>query len=258
MKNAKASILLVDDHQELLEFIADDLCEDYEIQVSSNGVEAMKLLSSDNFDLIISDIMMPEMDGYELCQHIKENIMTSHIPVILLTAKNSIESKIQGLEFGADAYIEKPFSPAFLRAQIASLLKNRLKVKTFFVNNPLSQIQSIGQSQNDQEFLSKLDEIIQNHLDDPEFNVDRMADILCMSRPTLYRKINVVSSLSPNELINLTRLRKAAELLIQRKYKIYEISHLLGYSSATHFSRNFQKQFGLSPSEFLEQQRQHS
>ncbi|UZJ63508.1 response regulator [Sphingobacterium sp. KU25419] len=131
MKNAKANILLIDDHQELLEFIADDLCEEYQVQTSNNGVEALKLMESDNFDLIISDVMMPEMDGYELCQHIKENMTYSHIPVILLTAKNSIESKIQGLEFGADAYIEKPFSPAFLRAQIASLLKNRLKVKAF-------------------------------------------------------------------------------------------------------------------------------
>jgi len=254
---AKASLLLVDDHQELLEFIADDLQEEYDIQTTNNGVEAMQLLASDSFDLIVSDVMMPEMDGYELCQEVKENILYSHIPVILLTAKNSIESKIQGLEFGADAYIEKPFSPAFLRAQIASLLKNRLKVRNFFISNPLSQIQSIGQSQSDQEFLKKVDDIILDHLEDPKFNVDRMADILCMSRPTLYRKINVVSSLSPNELINLTRLRKAAELLLQKKHKIYEISDLLGYSSATHFSRNFQKQFGLSPSQFQES-RKHS
>ncbi|UIR54738.1 response regulator [Sphingobacterium sp. SRCM116780] len=251
---AKANLLLVDDHQELLEFIADDLCEYYHVQTTNNGIEALQLLESETFDLIISDIMMPEMDGYELCQRIKENIAYSHIPVILLTAKNSIESKIQGLEFGADAYIEKPFSPAFLQAQITSLLKNRLKVKNFFINNPLAQIQSIGINQSDQEFLEKIDEIILNHLDDPKFNVDRMADILCMSRPTLYRKINVVSSLSPNELINLTRLRKAAEMLTQKKFKIYEISNLLGYSSATHFSRNFQKQFGLSPSEFHESQ----
>ncbi|HBW80576.1 MAG TPA: two-component system response regulator [Sphingobacterium sp.] len=199
-------------------------------------------------------MMMPEMDGFELCQKIKEDIAYAHIPVILLTAKNSIESKIQGLEYGADAYIEKPFSPAFLRAQIASLLKNRVKVKEFFIKNPMSQIQQIGQNQSEQEFLLKIEEIIMQHLDDPQFNVDRMADILCMSRPTLYRKINVVSSLSPNELINLTRLRKAAELLIQKQHKVYEISNLLGYSSATHFSRNFQKQFGQSPTEFQDAQ----
>ncbi len=252
--NAKSNLLLVDDHTELLEFIADDLNEDYQIMTSSNGKEALDLLASEYFDLIVSDVMMPEMDGFELCQKIKENIAYAHIPVILLTAKNNIESKIQGLEFGADAYIEKPFSPAFLRAQIASLLKNRVKVKEFFIKNPMSQIQQIGQNQSDQEFLLKIEEIIMQHLDDPQFNVDRMADILCMSRPTLYRKINVVSSLSPNELINLTRLRKAAELLSQRQHKVYEISNLLGYSSATHFSRNFQKQFGLSPTEFQDSQ----
>ncbi|WP_333574683.1 response regulator transcription factor [Sphingobacterium sp.] len=252
--NAKSNLLLVDDHTELLEFIADDLNEDYQITTSSNGREALDLLASEYFDLIVSDVMMPEMDGFELCQKIKEDIAYAHIPVILLTAKNSIESKIQGLEFGADAYIEKPFSPAFLRAQIASLLKNRVKVKEFFIKNPMSQIQHIGQNQSEQEFLLKIEEIIMQHLDDPQFNVDKMADILCMSRPTLYRKINVVSSLSPNELINLTRLRKAAELLIQKQYKVYEISNLLGYSSATHFSRNFQKQFGQSPTEFQDAQ----
>lgn len=252
--NAKSNLLLVDDHTELLEFIADDLNEDYQITTSSNGREALDLLASEYFDLIVSDVMMPEMDGFELCQKIKEDIAYAHIPVILLTAKNSIESKIKGLEFGADAYIEKPFSPAFLRAQIASLLKNRVKVKEFFIKNPMSQIQQIGQNQSEQEFLLKIEEIIMQHLDDPQFNVDRMADILCMSRPTLYRKINVASSLSPNELINLTRLRKAAELLIQKQYKVYEISNLLGYSSATHFSRNFQKQFGQSPTEFQDAQ----
>ncbi|OJZ14379.1 response regulator [Sphingobacterium sp. 40-24] len=252
--NAKSNLLLVDDHTELLEFIADDLNEDYQITTSSNGREALDVLATEYFDLIVSDVMMPEMDGFELCQKIKEDIAYAHIPVILLTAKNSIESKIQGLEYGADAYIEKPFSPAFLRAQIASLLKNRVKVKEFFIKNPMSQIQQIGQNQSEQEFLLKIEEIIMQHLDDPQFNVDRMADILCMSRPTLYRKINMVSSLSPNELINLTRLRKAAELLIQKQHKVYEISNLLGYSSATHFSRNFQKQFGQSPTEFQDAQ----
>ncbi len=252
--NAKSNLLLVDDHTELLEFVADDLNEDYQITTSSNGREALDVLATEYFDLIVSDVMMPEMDGFELCQKIKEDIAYAHIPVILLTAKNSIESKIQGLEYGADAYIEKPFSPAFLRAQIASLLKNRVKVKEFFIKNPMSQIQQIGQNQSEQEFLLKIEEIIMQHLDDPQFNVDRMADILCMSRPTLYRKINVVSSLSPNELINLTRLRKAAELLIQKQHKVYETSNLLGYSSATHFSRNFQKQWGQSPTEFQDAQ----
>ena len=248
--NTKANLLLIDDHAELLEFIADDLIEDYNITKSSNGLEAYQLFDQENFDLIISDVMMPDMDGFEFCEKVKSNMSLAHIPIILLTAKNTIESKIQGLEHGADAYIEKPFSLAFLRAQIVSLLKNRTRIKEFFFKNPTSQIQQIGQSQSDKEFLMKIEDIILENLDNPQFNVDKMADMLCMSRPTLYRKINVVSSLSPNELINLTRLRKSAELLRQGNLKIYEISNLLGYSSAQHFSRNFQKQFGLSPSEF--------
>lgn len=252
--NTRANLLLIDDHAELLEFIAEDLMEDYNITKHSNGLEAYNAFEHENFDLIISDVMMPDMDGFEFCQKVKTNMSLAHIPIILLTAKNTIESKIQGLEYGADAYIEKPFSLAFLRAQIASLLKNRSRIKEFFFKNPTSQIQQIGQNQSDKDFLMKIEEIILQNLDNPQFNVDKMADILCMSRPTLYRKINVVSSLSPNELINLTRLRKSAELLTQGKFKIYEISNLLGYSSAQHFSRNFQKQFGLSPSEFQHQQ----
>jgi len=254
--NAKANLLLIDDHLELLEFIADDLMEDYHITKSNNGLDAYNLFVHENFDLIISDVMMPDMDGFEFCQKVKSNMNLAHIPIILLTAKNTIESKIQGLEYGADAYIEKPFSLAFLRAQIVSLLKNRTHIKEFFFKNPTSQIQQIGQNQSDKEFLMKIEEIIIQNLDNTQFNVDKMADMLCMSRPTLYRKINVVSSLSPNELINLTRLRKSAELLSQGKLKIYEISNLLGYSSAQHFSRNFQKQFGLSPSEFQHKQTQ--
>lgn len=252
--NAKANLLLIDDHLELLEFIADDLSEDYHITKSHNGVDAYNLFEHENFDLIISDVMMPDMNGFEFCQKVKTNINLAHIPIILLTAKNTIESKIQGLEYGADAYIEKPFSLAFLRAQIESLLKNRTHIKEFLFKNPTSQIQQIGQTQSDKEFLMKIEEIILHNLDNPQFNVDKMADMLYISRPTLYRKINIVSSLSPNELINLTRLRKSAELLSQGKLKIYEISNLLGYSSAQHFSRNFQKQFGISPSEFQHKQ----
>jgi|SRR5690606_2838458 two-component system cell cycle response regulator len=252
--NAKANLLLIDDHAELLEFIADDLMEVYHITKATNGLEAYALFEQENFDLIISDIMMPDMDGFEFCAKVKGNINLAHIPIILLTAKNTIESKIKGLEYGADAYVEKPFSLAFLRVQITSLLNNRTRVREFFFKNPTSQIQQIGQNQSDKEFLIKIEEIIIQNIDNPQFNVDKMADILCMSRPTLYRKINMVSSLSPNELINLTRLRRSAELLAQGKLKIYEISNLLGYSSAQHFSRNFQKQFGISPSEFQNKQ----
>lgn len=248
--NTKANLLLIDDHVELLEFIADDLAEDYNITKCTSAVDAYPLMEQENFDLVISDVMMPEMDGFEFCEKVKSNMSLAHIPIVLLTAKNTLESKIKGLEQGADAYIEKPFSLAFLRAQLASLLKNRTRIKEFFIKNPTSQIQQIGQNQNDKEFLKKIEEIILQNLDNPQFNVDKMADILCMSRPTLYRKINVVSSLSPNELINLTRLRRAAELLAQGNLKIYEISNMLGYSSAQHFSRNFQKQFGITPSEF--------
>ncbi len=152
--------------------------------------------------------MMPVMDGFELCRHIKTNVDHSHIPMILLTAKNTLQSKIEGLEQGADAYIEKPFSPEYLQAQIASLLINRNKIKDHFANSPLVHIKSMAYSKADEKFLEELNDAILHNLENPDLDVEQLARIVNMSRPTLYRKIKAVSNLTPNELINITRLKK--------------------------------------------------
>jgi len=196
--------------------------------------------------------MMPGMDGFELCEKIKANINHCHVPVVLLTSKTNVQSKIEGLELGADAYVEKPFSPDFLLAQIASLLKNRNTLKTYFSSSPLVHINSIAHSRADEIFLQKLQVAIHKHIANSGLDVDLIADEMNISRPTLYRKIKLISDLSPNELINLTRLKKAAELLNEGSLKIYEVSELVGYSSQTHFSRNFSKQFGMSPTEYIQ------
>ncbi|MXV51007.1 response regulator [Pedobacter sp. HMF7647] len=252
-ESEKPVVLLVDDNEEILEFVSDDLSEKYTVITAHDGKEALEILHNQIAHLVISDVMMPEMDGFELCETIKSSFELSHIPVILLTAKNTLQSKIEGLELGADAYIEKPFSPEYLQVQVSCLLKNRDKIKQYFANSPLVHIKSIAYSKSDETFLEKLNDSIHKNLSNIELDVEHLADAMNMSRPTLYRKIKSISDLTPNELINLARLKKAAELLNEGTMKIYEISDMVGYSSQTHFGRNFLKQFGMSPSDYMNQ-----
>lgn len=246
------AILLVDDEEEILQFLKDELQEKYIIYTAANGITAMEVLKQEVVQLVISDVMMPGLDGFELCGLIKTNIDFCHIPVILLTAKNTLQSKIQGLELGADAYIEKPFSPAHLQAQIVSLLNNRNRLKEYFANSPLVHINSMAHSRSDEQFLDQLYEIILQHLEDDMLDVEKLAIFMNMSRPTLYRKIKGISNLSPHELINITRLKKAAALLAEGKYRIAEIADMVGFQSQNNFGRNFLKQFGMTPTDYMQ------
>ena len=194
---------------------------------------------------------MPVMDGIELCKKMKTDFQYCHIPILLLTAKNSASSRIEGLEVGADAYIEKPFSFDHLLAQMTNLLSNRNIIKDYFARSPLSHIKGIAYSKADKDFLEKLNRIIYENITDSDLDVDQLSCMMNMSRPTLYRKIKGLSDLTPNELINLSRLKKAAELLAEGNYKINEVANMVGYSMPTNFSRDFQKQFGMSPSNYL-------
>lgn len=247
----KPVILLVDDNEEILDFVSEDLSDRYKVITALDGVEALGILREHIVHLIISDVMMPRMDGFKFCETIKADFELGHIPVILLTAKNTLQSKIEGLELGADAYIDKPFSPEYLQAQVACLLKNRNKIKQYFANSPLTHIKTIAYNRADELFLERLNDLILKNLENKDLDVEHLAEMMNMSRPTLYRKIKSISDLTPNELINLGRLKKAAELLGEGNLKIYEISDMVGYSSQTQFGRNFLKQFGMSPSDYI-------
>ena len=246
----KSIVLVVDDNEEILDFVADELSEKYDVVKALNGQEAVDVLKETAVQLVVCDIMMPVMDGFELCKIIKTNFDYSHIPVILLTARNTLQSKIEGLELGADAYIEKPFSPEHLQVQVANLLANRAKIKEYFASSPLVHLKSMAHSKADELFLEKLNETIHHNLEDVELDVEKIARIMNTSKPTLYRKIKSISDLTPNELINISRLKKAAELLSEGDYKIYEVADMVGYHSQTNFGRNFLKQFGMTPSEY--------
>lgn len=246
----KPLILLIDDNEDILEFLEDELSEKYSIVKAADGQQALQLLKVEAVQLVISDVMMPGLNGFELCKIIKTEFDFSHIPVILLTAKNTLQSKIEGLEQGADAYIEKPFSPQYLQVQIANLLSNRNKIKEYFSNSPLVHIKSMAHTKGDEMFLEKLNEAIHVHIEDADLDVEKLARIMNMSRPSLFRKIKSIADLTPNELVNITRLKKAAELLAENDYKIYEISYMVGYNSQTNFGRNFFKQFGMTPTQY--------
>jgi two-component system cell cycle response regulator len=247
----KPRILLVEDNKELLEVIAEELHELYDVLKATDGVHALKLLSTESVQLVISDVMMPVMDGFELCKEIKSSFEFSHIPVILLTAKNTLQAKIEGLSLGADAYIEKPFETEYLQAHVASLLNNRKKLRDYFVNTPFAHLKtSVAHNKSDELFFEKLNHLIQTNIEDHSLDVDKLAKLMNMGRTSLFRKIKSVTDLTPNELINITRLKKAAELLSGGEYKIYEVSDMVGFGSQTNFGRIFLKQFGMTPTEY--------
>jgi signal transduction histidine kinase/ligand-binding sensor domain-containing protein/DNA-binding response OmpR family regulator len=215
-KDPRKTILLVEDNEEFLQFTLNQLKDEYHMLKASTGKQALETLSKEFVDLIVSDIMMPVMDGLGLCREVKENLRYSHIPVILLTAKTALQSKIEGLKTGADEYIEKPYSIDFLKARIENLMENRKKIKNSYKHSPEIAYDTIAHSKADEDFLNNLIHIIHAHLEDVNLDVDRLADCMHMSRATFYRKVKSISELTPNDFIRLIRLKKAVELLRQK------------------------------------------
>lgn len=243
-------ILVVDDNQDLLDYLQNLLLPTYKITCASNGQEALKLLTDFLPDLIISDVMMPVMDGIEFCRRIKHNLWTSHIPVVLLTAKIETTDYVEGLENGADLYIAKPFSSDIIKAQINSLLLNRERIKGSFKSEPMVPIKSVVGSRLDKEFMDKVTKIIEDRMTDSEFSVDVLAQEVGISRTGLFTKIKAVSGMTPNDFIRIIRLKKAAELLSQGDVQVSEACFEVGFSSPSYFAKCFQTQFGMAPAEF--------
>ncbi|WP_084239578.1 response regulator transcription factor [Pedobacter africanus] len=244
------SILIIDDNEDILEFLSEVLGDTYKLHLAENGEVAQEILNAEVVDLIVSDIMMPGIDGFEVCRMVKSNVEYCHIPVVLLTAKNTYKAHIESLEVGADIYIQKPFSPELLQLQIANLLKNRLNIKAHFASSPFEDVRVMAHSKTDEAFLKKLDEYIRNNIKNPNIDIDQLAEHMNMSRPTFYRKIKSLSSLSPKELIDITRLKKATRMIAQNEFTLFEIAKAVGYSSQSLFNKNFQKYFNVTPLEY--------
>lgn len=235
----------------MLSFVVKQLSPVYLVLTATNGVEALNVLENHTVNLVISDIMMPEMDGLELCDHIKSDLNYSHIPIIILTAKTTMQSKIDGLKSGADAYVDKPFSVEYLKVAIANLLRNREKLHAAFAHSPFVQTNTMAMTKADETFLKTLNDVTMNNMQNPDFSLDDMAGLLNMSRSSLNRKIKGLLDMTPNDYIRLERLKKAAQLLKEGECKVNEICYMVGFNTPSYFTKCFQKQFGILPKDFV-------
>ncbi|MBR0053258.1 MAG: response regulator [Bacteroidales bacterium] len=249
--NLHHTVLVVEDDPEMRGYLAKQLSEEYNVLVAANGEDALELIGKERIDLVVSDIMMPGIDGIALCNRIKSTTEYCHIPVILLTAAVGMETRIGTLEAGADGYIEKPFAIELLQANIANLFKNREIANRQFTQSPLTHFNSMVTGGMDQEFMERLHETVMKHLAEPDLNIETLTSELGTSKSTLYRKVTANTGLNINEYIRVSRLKKAAEMLSSQKYRISEVAYMTGFSSPSYFATCFQKQFNVSPSAFV-------
>ncbi len=253
-ENKRHTVLIVEDNIELQNEIQEALGQWYKVYTANNGKEALeKLETNDVTDVIVSDVMMPEMDGIEMCRHIKSNLAYSHIPIILLTAKTNLESKTEGMENGAEVYMEKPFSISQLHNQIENLLKLRLAFHELMLRSagtthetPLSEYIL---SECDITFMKEVDTTLTKHLDEESFSVDNLADAMNMSRTNFYRKVKMLTGMAPNVYIKNFRLNQAAELLTQNM-RINEVMLRVGFMAPSYFAKCFKAKFGKLPKEY--------
>ncbi|WP_316794501.1 two-component regulator propeller domain-containing protein [Pedobacter frigoris] len=250
--NKKQSILIVEDHSELRQLIKESLEDNYSIIIARNGLEGWEKAIIEIPDLIISDVMMPKMDGFTLCSQLKADDRTSHIPVILLTAKSSENDQISGLSGGADNYLTKPFSNKILQLQVRNLLNGRETMRKKFSRSFVLEPAQVVVDSLDEKFLSRLIQIIEEHMDNEHFGVDMLSEKIGMSQSVLYKKIKALTDMSVNDFSKSIRLKRAAQLLKQKQNTVYEIGYMVGFADRKYFSREFKKQFGLTPSEYIE------
>lgn len=246
-------ILIVEDNAEIREYIADTFSETFDILEAENGKAGVELAFERIPDIIISDIMMPVMDGIELCKIMKEDVRTSHIPLILLTAKDSLQDKTEGYTMGADSYITKPFSAALLQSRVKNLLEARKKIAASFASSPQQKQTIISESLSnlDKEFIDRFTAIVEENLDSEQVNIAFVAERMHMSHSTLYRKVKALTDMSANEFVRKIKMQNAERLLLTGKHTISEIAFLVGINSSTYFRQCFKDEFGLAPSEYL-------
>jgi len=247
----RETLLLVEDNRELLYLMKDIFAEDYWVLVAENGREAWESIRKNGVDIVVSDIMMPEMDGMELCRHIKNDIATSHIIVVLLTAQISMENEIASYELGADDYVSKPFEPNVLKVHLKNLLKKRKQIQANFKSNPsIGMISKIDFTSLDEQLIEKAIKVVERNLSDPEFNVVALASELGMSRSTLARKIKGITGRTPLDFIKDIKMKHACQMLKNKRMSIAEMVIALGYNDHKYFATSFREVYGMTPSEY--------
>lgn len=249
--NAKPVLLFVDDNTDFCDFMVDNLEDKYAVITANNGQEAIEQLNHYEVSIIVSDVMMPVMDGIELCKEIKNNIYWSHIPIILLTARTAEEHQIEGLEFGADDYITKPFNMSLLRLKIDKFREWARKNHTLFSQKLEVNPSEITITSLDEKFIEKAIKIVETNINDAEFSVENLGAVLGLSRGHLYKKLMVITGKGPAEFIRTIRLKRGRQLLEESQMQISQIAYEVGFNSPKRFSKYFRDEFGLSPSEYL-------
>ncbi|TVP99240.1 MAG: response regulator, partial [Balneolaceae bacterium] len=243
-------ILIVEDNADVRTFIREQLQDEYKVLEAGNGLEGIAASQGTIPDLIITDLMMPEMDGYEFSEKIRSDEKTSHIPIIMLTAKAGLDPKIEGLEAGIDAFLNKPFHVKELLTTVRTLIQQRKNLKKQFSGTTYFKPTSISKSVVDQSFLSKAIKVFENHISEEQFGVEDYAELLNMSVSQLNRKLNALVGQPAGNFIRSLRLQRSAELINQTDKTIAEICYEVGFNDQAYFSRSFKKQFGKSPSAF--------
>ena len=245
----------MDDNEELLQILNSLFSPVYNVLLARNGKEGLEKARSERPDIIVSDIMMPEMSGTEMCLKIKNDFDICHIPVILLTALGSAEQSIEGLQRGADDYISKPFNARVLLARCNNLVRNRIILQKKFNEQRDFDTQSLASNPIDQKFMDAVNKIIEENMDNMEFDMNTLAKELGLSRSSLYAKFKALTGMTPNDFVLNCKLKRAATLLITRQdLQIAEISDLLGFGSPRYFTRCFKAQFDTTPAEYKKRQ----
>lgn len=247
----KPTILYIDDNTELLESISSFFFDSYNIFTAENGEIGIKIAKNIQPDIVISDIVMPVVDGLELCCTLKNDINTSHIPIILLTAKGDIDSQLEGFESGADYFIPKPFSIKILELTVKNLIESRNKLKRLFLTNEYNDTSDITTNTKDKEFIDELIKYVNEHIDEDNLNINHIAEIFAMSRSTFFRKIKAITGTTGKEFIDSIRLKKATQLLKASDLTISEIAYSIGHSNPQYFSKWFKSHYQMSPSKYI-------
>jgi len=246
-------VLLVEDNLAIRDYIADRLGGSCDVLVATDGNEALEILRGRNVDLVVSDIVMPGMDGMELCRRMKGDETMQYTPVVFLTARSDLQAKIRGLEVGAEAFVEKPFSLAYLKALVFSIMENRRKERESFAKLPFAPASSIRMNAADMEFIDKVIAVIHENIAEEQLGVEFLSECMCMNRSSLLRKIKSLTNISAVDFIKVVRLKQAALMLREGRYRIGEVCYAVGINSPSYFSKLFQQQFGMLPKEFERQ-----
>lgn len=252
LKNYK--LLVIEDDEEVREFLQDQLGEYFSVITAENGLVGLEKAKTEQPELIVCDVMMPEMNGFEVTKRLKSDFQSSHIPIIILTAHTSPEHQIEGIESGADAYIHKPFSMKYLMVRIIKLIEQREKLRQKFTKEPGLLQPPICTTDKDKEFLEKIHKIIEDNLANTDFSVGLFAQSMNMGRTVFYKKVKGITGYSPNEYVKIMRMKKAAELFATTDLNVSEVSYKVGIDDPFYFSKCFKSQFGYSPSQFSKRQ----